>query len=110
MVSRVSTLGSYNSVLANMLAATSAPYTAVAAAKQAAAANFPQNVAFIDNLAEAYVAGTGRVGSTKGDGNADIVRGTDNTHWSAAGAADHFGPLWARGVAGGVQALIAANM
>ncbi|MBB4153889.1 lysophospholipase L1-like esterase [Sphingomonas jinjuensis] len=57
--------------------------------KKAAAALYPNNVVFIDNLAEAWVTGTGRTGLTKGDGNADWVTGgtdgADPTHPTDAG-------------------------
>lgn len=89
---------------------TDASVTGVAANKAAAAANFPHNVAFINQVSEGYFHGTGRVGAATGNGNADFVRGTDSTHWSVAGAADYCGPLLARGVAKGVDALISANL
>lgn len=89
---------------------TDASVTGVAANKAAAAARFPQNVVFINQVSEGYVFGTGRVGATTGNGNADFIRGTDGTHWSLAGASDYFGPLWARGIAKAVDALIAANL
>jgi lysophospholipase L1-like esterase len=65
---------------------THASFTAVRDAKQAAAARYPRNVVFIDNMAEEWVSGSGRVGATAGDGNADWVRGTDGTHPALAGA------------------------
>jgi lysophospholipase L1-like esterase len=44
-----------------------------------------RNVVFIDNLAQAWVTGTGRVGSTTGDGIADWVTSNDGTHPSDDG-------------------------
>jgi len=61
-------------------------------AKMAAAAMFPKNVAFIDNVAAGWVTGSGRTGAPANDGNADWVNGTDNTHPSRPGygfIADH---------------------
>lgn len=77
-------------------------------AKRAAAASFPDHVLFLDNIAEAWVAGTGRSGAPKGDGNADWVTGgadgTDATHPTDAGHA-----YLARRVAGGIAAALAAG-
>jgi lysophospholipase L1-like esterase len=62
---------------------------AVRDGKKAAAALYPNNVVFIDNLAENWVTGSGRTGATKGDGNADWVTGgtdgSDPTHPADAG-------------------------
>ena len=49
-------------------------------AKLAAAAKYPRNVRFIDNVAAAWVTGTGKQGSVVGDGSADWITGTDGTH------------------------------
>jgi lysophospholipase L1-like esterase len=54
-------------------------------AKAAAAARFPRNVAYIDNQADLWAQGTGRLGAATGDGNADWIRGIDGTHPSIAG-------------------------
>jgi hypothetical protein len=67
----------------------SANRLAVRDGKKAAAALYPGNVVFIDNLAESWVTGSGRTGATKGDGNADWVTGgtdgSDPTHPADAG-------------------------
>ena len=49
-------------------------------AKAAAAAKYPRNVRFIDNMAAAWVTGTGKQGATASDGPADWVTGTDGVH------------------------------
>lgn len=54
-------------------------------AKRNAAAKFPRNVRFIDNLAAAWVTGTGKQGSANGTGTADWMTGTDGTHPTAEG-------------------------
>lgn len=54
-------------------------------AKAAAAAKFPRNVRFIDNLAQGWTTGTGRQGTVVGDGNADWITGADTTHPTAEG-------------------------
>ena len=54
-------------------------------AKAAAAAKYPRNVRFIDNVAAAWVTGTGRQGAVVGDGSADWITGTDGTHPTADG-------------------------
>jgi lysophospholipase L1-like esterase len=61
--------------------------------KRLLAAAFPQNAIFLDNLGEAatplasepWVFGSGRVGATTGDGNADLVTSSDGTHPSPYG-------------------------
>ena len=57
--------------------------------KQAAAALYPRNVVFIDNIAENWVTGTGKVSTPAANGNADWVTGgvagTDPTHPTDAG-------------------------
>lgn len=54
-------------------------------AKAAAAAKFPRNVRFIDNLAAGWTTGTGRQGATNASGTSDWVTGTDGTHPTADG-------------------------
>jgi lysophospholipase L1-like esterase len=77
--------------------------------KKAAAALFPNNVLFLDNLAEAWVTGSGRSGATKGDGNADWVTGgidgTDVTHPTDLGHA-----YLARRVAGGIAGRLGTGL
>jgi lysophospholipase L1-like esterase len=85
-----------------------AAHTTVQAAKQAAAAKFPRNVAFIDTLTDPWVSGTGRDGATTGDGNRDWVCGTDSAHPTAEGHRMLAGRV-ARGVAKAIPALIAAQ-
>lgn len=53
-------------------------------AKKAAAAKYPNNVVFIDNVAEEWVTGTGKVSAPTGAGHADWITGgdtgSDGTH------------------------------
>jgi lysophospholipase L1-like esterase len=68
----------------------SAAFAAMQRAKKAAAAAFPLNCAFIETLGNAvtndpWVFGTGTAASPTGDGNADLVIGTDGTHPTAYG-------------------------
>ncbi|MFM5924096.1 MAG: SGNH/GDSL hydrolase family protein [Novosphingobium sp.] len=86
----------------------SAAHGAVNAAKQAAAAKFPRNVAFIDTLTDPWVSGTGRDGAAVGDGNRDWVTGTDSAHPTAEGHR-HLAGRVARGVARAIPGLIAAQ-
>lgn len=86
----------------------SAAHTAIHAAKQAAAAKFPLNAAFIDTLTDPWVSGTGRAGTTTGDGNRDWVCGTDGAHPTVEGHRYLAGRI-ARGVAKAIPALIAAQ-
>lgn len=65
---------------------TAAGYTILRDAKLAAAATWPKNVAFIDNMARAWLTGaSGRVGAPAGLGNRDWVIGTDSAHGSVEG-------------------------
>lgn len=85
------------------------PNALVRDGKRAAAALFPDHVRFIDNLAEAWVTGTGRSGAPQGDGNADWVTGgtdgSDPTHPTDLGHA-----YLARRVADGVAAALGTNL
>lgn len=77
-------------------------------AKMAAAAMFPKNVAFIDNVAAGWVTGSGRTGAPANDGNADWVNGTDNTHPSRPGhgfVADHI----TKAIAAAIPSLMAVQ-
>ncbi|HQA17819.1 MAG TPA: SGNH/GDSL hydrolase family protein [Novosphingobium sp.] len=85
-----------------------ASHLAIHAAKQAAAAKFPQNVAFIDTLGDPWVSGTGRDGTPTGDGNRDWVTGTDSAHPTVEGHR-HFAGRIARSVARAIPGLIAAQ-
>lgn len=79
---------------------------AVKAAKQAAAAKYPKNVAFIDTLANPWVTGTGNIFATVGNGNADWVQG--DSHHSIEGQT-WLASCLARAVAAAIPALIAAQ-
>lgn len=65
---------------------TSSPMALIQRAKKAAAALYPRNCAFIETIgnatigSDAWVFGTGKAGSTAGNGNADLVTGPDGTH------------------------------
>lgn len=62
---------------------------AVRDGKKSAAALFPRNVVFIDNIAEEWVTGSGRLNAPAANGNADWVTGgetgDDSTHPTDAG-------------------------
>lgn len=66
--------------------ASSVPNAAIQNAKKAACAAYPRNCAFIETIGNAvrttdpWVFGTGKQGATTGNGNADLVRGNDDTH------------------------------
>lgn len=68
----------------------SAAFAAMQRAKKAACAAYPRNCAFIETCGNAvtndpWIFGTGKQGDTKGDGNADLIRGADGTHPTASG-------------------------
>lgn len=86
----------------------STAHTAIHAAKAAAAAKFPRNVAFIDTLTDPWVSGTGRNGTPTGDGNRDWITGTDGAHPTSEGHR-YFAGRIARDVARAIPALIAAQ-
>lgn len=88
---------------------TEAGYVLIRNAKLAAAAKWPRNVAFIDNMARGWVTGaSGRIGATAGLGNRDWVIGTDNAHCGIEGNRYLAAQLaWA--AAGAIPALIAAQ-
>lgn len=83
-------------------------HLAIQAAKAAAAARFPRNVAFIDTLSDPWVSGTGRLGAPTGDGNRDWVTGDDGAHLSCEGHV-HFAGRMVRAVAKAIPALVAAQ-
>lgn len=85
-----------------------AAHLAIQAAKAAAAVRFPRNVAFIDTLADPWVAGTGRLGAPTGDGNRDWMTGDDGAHLTCEGHV-HFAARMARAVAKAIPGLIAAQ-
>lgn len=85
-----------------------ASHLTIQAAKQAAAARFPLNVAFIDTLNDPWVSGTGRSGTPTGDGNRDWVTGADSAHPTMEGHRYLAGRV-ARAVAKAIPALISAQ-
>lgn len=85
-----------------------AQHLVIAAAKQAAAALYPKNVAYLDNFTDKWVFGTGRQGATTGNGNRDWVCGTDNGHPTMEGHVALAGRI-TRAVSGSIPALIAAQ-
>lgn len=78
----------------------------VGAAKAAAAAKYPRNVAYIDNLTDPWFFGTGKQGSLAGDGNRDWGIGADGTHPTLEGHR-YLAQRIARGIAAAIPALIA---
>lgn len=80
----------------------------IMAAKAAAAAAYPRNVAFIDNLTDPYVFGTGRQGTPVGDGNRDWATGSDGAHPTLEGHT-YLASRLAKGIARAIPALIAAQ-
>lgn len=86
-----------------------AQHLVIAAAKQAAAALYPKNVAYLDNFTDKWVFGTGRQGATVGNGNRDWVCGTDNGHPTMEGHVALAGRI-TRAVSEGVATLTAANL
>lgn len=87
---------------------TDANWLKVRNAKQAAAALYPKNVAFIDNLGEAWCSGTGKQTATTGDGQSDWGLGSDGAHNTIAGNWWYSDRI-ARAIAGSIPALIAAQ-
>lgn len=81
---------------------------AVEAAKRAAAAKFPKNVAYIDNFTNPWVTGTGRQNAPNGTGNSDWITGSDTTHSTIEGQA-WLASCLARAVVAAIPALIAAQ-
>lgn len=83
--------------------------------KQAAAAAYPKNIAFIDNMTDPWITGTGRVGAPASNGNADIYISSDGTHptaESAPGGASgnlYYAEKITAGVLAELPLLIAAN-
>ena len=78
----------------------------IGAAKAAAAARYPRNVAYIDNLADPWFFGTGRQGAAIGDGNRDWAIGPDGAHPTLEGHR-YLARRIASGIAAAVPALIA---
>lgn len=78
----------------------------IAAAKAAAAAKYPRNVAYVDNLTDPWFFGTGRQGTVVGDGNRDWAIGSDGTHPTLEGHR-YLAQRLARGIAAAIPALIA---
>lgn len=78
----------------------------IGAAKSAAAAKYPRNVAYIDNLTDPWFFGTGRQGAIVGDGNRDWAIGSDATHPTLEGHR-YLAQRLAKGIAAAIPALIA---
>lgn len=76
--------------------------------KKNVASRFPENVAFIDNLLDPWVFGTGREGALTADGNKDWVCGSDGAHPTVDGHA-YLAQRVVLGVARAIPALVAAN-
>jgi lysophospholipase L1-like esterase len=87
---------------------TGTAHQAVLNAKAAAAASYPRNVGFIDNLADPWFFGTGKQGTAAADGNRDWAIGTDGSHPTMEGHRYLAGRV-ARGIAKAVSGLIAAQ-
>lgn len=85
---------------------TLASYVARRDEKFAAAAAYPKNVYCIDNLGAKWVTGSGRDGSHQNDGNSDLIRGDDGTHWSPEGG-QWGGYRLARAISEAIPAMIA---
>lgn len=80
----------------------------VMAAKAAAAKAWPRNVAFIDNLTDAWFFGTGRQGAPTGDGNRDWAVGPDGSHPTIEGHS-YLAQRIGRGIARAIPGLVAAQ-
>jgi hypothetical protein len=74
----------------------------------AAVAQYPKHVYFRDTIGEDYAYGTGRQGTTTGDGNADLIRGPDSTHDTLLGH-EHNALTMRDVVAHGIPVLLAAQ-
>lgn len=83
-------------------------HTTIMAAKAAAAAAYPRNVAFIDNLSDSWVFGTGRQSAPTGDGNRDWITGSDGAHSTMEGHR-YLASRVTRGIARALPHLIAAQ-
>lgn len=89
---------------------TEAGYLLIKNAKIAAAAKWPKNVAFIDNMARAWITGaSGRVGAPAGLGNRDWVIGTDSAHGSIEGNR-YLASMLAASTSDAIRTLIAAQV
>lgn len=77
----------------------------IGAAKKAAAAKYPRNVAYIDNLTDPWFFGTGRQGNATGDGNRDWAIGSDTIHPTLEGHR-YLAQRLARGIAAAIPVLI----
>lgn len=78
----------------------------IMAAKAAAAASYPRNVAFIDNLTDPWFFGTGKQGTAVGDGNRDWGVGSDGSHPTMEGHR-YLAQRIARAVSAAIPPLIA---
>lgn len=97
-------------ILSNTATASQQRYLDVRTAKQNVAALFPKNCAFIDTMeANAlWVHGTGKQGTTTGDGNADVVIGPDGVHATFFGG-EYLARRYVSGVRSSINTLIAAQ-
>lgn len=78
----------------------------IGAAKAAAAARFPRNVAYIDSLSDPWFFGTGRQGAVAGDGNRDWAIGSDGINPTLDGHR-YLAQRIARGISAAIPELIA---
>ncbi len=85
-----------------------ASHLTISAAKQAAAARFPQNAVFIDTLGDPWVFGTGRDGAPAGNGNRDWVTSSDGAHPTNEGHR-FFAAQVVRAIAKAIPQLVAAQ-
>ena len=78
--------------------------------KAAVAALYPKNVVFFNTVspADPWVSGTGKQGTTTADGNADWVRGPDNSHPTIEGVA-YLATRIVRAMSGAIKTLIDAQ-
>lgn len=83
-------------------------HTRCKTAKAAAAAKWPKNVVFIDNLTDPWVSGTGKQGTTTGDGNRDWMTGSDGAHPTMEGHPSLAGRI-NRATSSAIKTLIAAQ-
>lgn len=87
---------------------TNASQMAIRNAKAAAAARYPKNVAFIDNIAAVWATGSGKQSAPNGSGNSDWVIGSDATHPTIEGNR-YIAALLAAAAAKAIPTLIAAQ-
>ena len=86
------------------LAAPYAGVSTVSDAKEAGVAPFPESMVFID--VSDWATGTGNVSSPAGNGNADLIRGSDGIHHSAYSAHEWLGRRLAAAMDAAIDALV----